>query len=57
VGPRGNGLILDTAEASKKDEYLSVVAKLKTGLATNDRCAAMQIALDAADMIASISSA
>jgi len=52
----GNGLIPDTAEASKKDEYLSVVDKLKTGLATNDRGAAMQIALDAADMIVSISS-
>jgi hypothetical protein len=52
----GNGLIPDTAEASKKDEYLSVVAKLKTGLETSDRGAAMQIALDAADMIVSISS-
>jgi hypothetical protein len=49
-------LIPDTAEASKKDEYLSVVAKLKTGLETSDRGAAMQIALDAADMIVSISS-
>ena len=50
----GNGLIPDTADAGKKDKYLSVVDKLKTGLATNDRGAAMQIALDAADMIVSI---
>ena len=51
----GNGLIPDTAEADKKDKYQSVVAKLKTGLTTDDRGAAMQIALDAADMIVSIS--
>ncbi|MEO8301280.1 MAG: hypothetical protein ABI608_05780 [Rhizomicrobium sp.] len=50
----GNGLIPDTAEAGKKDEYRSVVAKLKTGLATDDRGAAMQIALEAADTIVSI---
>jgi hypothetical protein len=48
-------LIPDTSEAGKKDEYLSVVAKLKTGLATSDRGVAMQIALDAADAIVSIS--
>lgn len=51
----GNGLIPDTQEASKKTEYLAVVAKLKTGLSTSDRGAAMQIALDAADAIVSIS--
>jgi len=51
----GNGLIPDTAEANKKDEYQAVVAKLKTGLATSDRGVAMQIALDAADAIVSIS--
>jgi hypothetical protein len=51
----GNGLIPDTAEAGKKEEYQTVVVKLKTGLATSDRGAAMQIALEAADMIVSIS--
>ena len=51
----GNGLIPDTADAGKKEEYRTVVAKLKTGIATSDRGAAMQIALEAADMIVSIS--
>jgi hypothetical protein len=51
----GNGLIPDTAEAGKKEEYQAAVVKLKTGLATGDRGAAMQIALEAADMIVSIS--
>ena len=51
----GSGLIPDTAEADKKDQYQAVAAKLKTGLTTDDRGAAMQIALDAADMIVSIS--
>jgi hypothetical protein len=51
----GNGLIPDTAEAGKKDKYLAIVEKLKVGLATSDRGAAMQIALEAADMIVSIS--
>jgi hypothetical protein len=51
----GNGLIPDTPDAGKKEEYRTAVAKLKTGLATDDRGAAMQIALEAADMIVSIS--
>jgi hypothetical protein len=50
----GNGLIPDS-DPAKKNQYLDVVAKLKTGIATNDRGAAMQIALEAADMIVSIS--
>jgi len=50
----GNGLIPDTAEAEKKEKYQTAVAKLKTGLATTDRGAAMQIALEAADLIVSI---
>ena len=51
----GNGLIPDTEDAGKKEQYRSAVAKLKTGLATSDRGAAMQIALEAADLIVSIS--
>ena len=51
----GNGLIPDTPDAGKKEEYRTAVAKLKTGLVTDDRGAAMQIALEAADMIVSIS--
>ena len=50
----GNGLIPDS-DPAKKDAYMEVVAKLKTGIATTDRGAAMQIALDAADTIVSIS--
>jgi len=50
----GNGLIPDS-DPAKKDRYMEVVAKLKTGITTTDRGAAMQIALDAADMIVSIS--
>ncbi len=50
----GNGLIPDTDDAGKKQEYQTAVEKLKTGLATNDRGAAMQIALEAADLIVSI---
>jgi hypothetical protein len=50
----GNGLIPDTEDAGKKEKYQSAVAKLKTGLATSDRGAAMQIALEAADLIVSI---
>ena len=50
----GNGLIPDTPDAGKKEEYQAAVAKLKTGLATNDRGAAMQIALETADLIVSI---
>jgi hypothetical protein len=51
----GNGLIPDTADTGKKEKYQTVVAKLKVGLTTDDRGAAMQIALEAADMIVSIS--
>ena len=51
----GNGLIPDTEDAGKKEQYQSAVAKLRTGLATTDRGAAMQIALEAADLIVSIS--
>jgi len=50
----GNGLIPDTEDAGKKEQYQSAVAKLKTGLANSDRGAAMQIALEAADLIVSI---
>jgi hypothetical protein len=50
----GNGLIPDTPDAGKKEESQAAVAKLKTGLATDDRGAAMQIALEAADLIVSI---
>jgi len=50
----GNGLIPDS-DPAKKDQYMEVVAKLKTGIATADRGAAMQIALDAADTIVAIS--
>jgi hypothetical protein len=53
--PSGNGLIPDTPEADKKEKYATVVAKLKVGLATDDRGAAMQLALEAADMIVAIS--
>lgn len=49
----GNGLIPDS-DPAKKDAYMEVVAKLKTGIATADRGAAMQIALEAADSIVSI---
>ena len=49
----GNGLIPDS-DPAKKDAYMEVVAKLKTGIATTDRGAAMQIALEAADLIVSI---
>jgi hypothetical protein len=50
----GTGLIPDTSEPEKKEKYQTAVAKLKTGLATDDRGAAMQIALEAADLIVSI---
>jgi hypothetical protein len=50
----GNGLIPDTEDAGKKEQYQAAVVKLKTGLATSDRGAAMQIALEAADLIVSI---
>jgi hypothetical protein len=50
----GNGLIPDTPEAEKKEKYQTAVAKLKTGLATSDRGAAMQIALETADLVVSI---
>jgi hypothetical protein len=49
----GNGLIPDS-DPAKKDAYMEAVAKLKTGIATADRGAAMQIALEAADLIVSI---
>jgi len=49
----GNGLIPDS-DPGKKDAYMEVVAKLKTGIATTDRGAAMQIALEAADAIVAI---
>ena len=49
----GNGLIPDS-DPDKKDAYMEVVAKLKTGIATTDRGAAMQIALEAADAIVAI---
>lgn len=52
--PSGNGVIPDTADAAKKARYLEVVAKLKAGLAIDDRQAAMQTALEAADMIVDI---
>jgi len=51
----GNGLIPDTADADKKARYLEVITKLKSGLAATERTAAMQIALEAADEIVSIS--
>jgi hypothetical protein len=51
----GNGVIPDTPEAAKKARYAEVVAKLKAGLALEDRQAAMQAALEAADMIVDIS--
>lgn len=50
----GNGLIPDS-DPAKKDAYMEVVARLKAGIATADRAAAMQIALEAADAIVSIS--
>jgi len=50
----GNGLIPDS-DPAKKDRYMEVVAKLKTGIATMDKGAAMQMALDAADAIVAIS--
>jgi hypothetical protein len=50
----GNGLIPDS-DPAKKDAYMEVVAKLKTGIATSDKGAAMQMALDAADAIVAIS--
>ena len=51
----GNGVIPDTADPAKKAKYMEAVAKLKTGLANEDRAAAMQIALDSADMIVAVS--
>ncbi|HEX2759667.1 MAG TPA: hypothetical protein VHM27_04095 [Rhizomicrobium sp.] len=51
----GNGVIPDTPEQAKKDQYMQVVTKLKSGLKLDDRAAAMQIALDAADMIVATS--
>jgi len=51
----GNGVIPDTPDQAKKAKYLEAVAKLKTGLANDDRAAAMQIALDSADMIVAVS--
>jgi hypothetical protein len=47
----GNGVIPDTADAAQKAKYQEAVEKLKSGLAASERKDAMQIALEAADMI------
>ena len=47
----GNGVIPDTADTAKKAKFQEAVEKLKSGLPVADRPAAMQIALDGADMI------
>jgi hypothetical protein len=47
----GNGVIPDTADPARKAKFQEAVEKLKSGLPVADRPAAMQIALDAADMI------
>jgi len=47
----GNGVIPDTADAGQKARYQEAADKLKSGLSVTDTKAAMQVALDAADMI------
>jgi hypothetical protein len=47
----GNGVIPDTADPARKARYQEAVEKLKSGVAATERKDAMQIALDAADMI------
>ncbi|MBV9548054.1 MAG: hypothetical protein JO256_00090 [Alphaproteobacteria bacterium] len=47
----GNGVIPDTADPAKKARFQEAVEKLKSGLAITDNRQAMQVALDAADMI------
>jgi hypothetical protein len=47
----GNGVIPDTADPAQKAKFQEAVEKLKSGLAATERKDAMQIALDAADMI------
>ena len=47
----GNGVIPDTADPAQKAKYQEAVDKLKSGLSVTDTKAAMQIALDGADMI------
>jgi len=47
----GNGVIPDTADPAQKAKFQEAVEKLKSGLTVADTKAAMQIALDGADMI------
>jgi hypothetical protein len=51
----GNGVIPDTPDQAKKARYMEAVAKLKAVLKMDDRQAAMEAALAAADFIVTVS--